>query len=104
MSEILPSQHQPTKAEYMIKSTAHIDEIRSMNKSPHIVHVVLDRCLKNVYRQTHHIDEQGHNMVDIIRNMRGEIWWVAIKSEGQSERRKQGFVQRKQAGVIGHDL
>ena len=74
-----------------------------MNKSPHIDHVVLDRYFKNVYRQRHHSDEQGHNMVDILGNMRGEIWWVAIENEGQSKRRKQGFVQRKQGGVIGLD-
>ena len=39
----------------------------------------------------------------MIRKMRDEMWWVSIKSEGQSKRRKQGFVQRKQGGVIGHD-
>ena len=48
LRKIFLSQHQPTKAEYMIKPTAHIDEIRSMNESPHIVHVVLDRYFKNV--------------------------------------------------------
>ena len=32
LRKIFPSKHQPTRAEYMIKSIEHVDEIRSKKK------------------------------------------------------------------------
>ena len=96
----LPSPHQETLKDYLILSAERIDEIRRTNKEPHLMHVLLDKYFRKIYRQYYRSDILEQSPTPKLRNYRDMGWRADIRKEHPNKRQNVGIQQRAPGGTF----
>jgi hypothetical protein len=84
----LPGPHRDDIKDFNIETAGRIDKARQDLGIPHIIHIMLDKYFKNVYRQLNRKDLLGQGPAQLIREYRDPTWWESIKTEDSYKRRK----------------